>query len=163
MSIEIEDAGDVRSKLDELGCNSPTGLCLLPTNLFSASSIADLRQYSESATVKTLFRSVALECEDVLDRSRRPPYIQNNYSDWVGPALLVSSALWSQNPLAVSVALSVIGNYLTDFFRGVPQPRVRLDFVVERTKTRTCKKLSYEGDIGGLAALEHVIREISND
>jgi len=66
--------------------------------------------------------------------------------------------------MAVSIALNVIGNYLTEFFRGIPgKKRVRLNIVVEKKRDRTCKKISYDGDVQGLNSLADIIKEISNE
>ena len=88
---------------------------------------------------------------------------QNNAADWVGPIIFVAGSLWSQNPLAISVALNVIGNYLTDFFRGAETRKAKLEFIVEKTNDRTYKHLTYEGGAEGIAALEKVIRGMANE
>jgi len=60
--------------------------------------------------------------------------------------------------------LSVLSNYITDFFKGVPgQKTVKLDIVVERNGDMSCKKISYEGDVNGLILFVDVIRQISNE
>ncbi|SRR6266481_717173 len=159
MSIKLEDYVDVEAKLLELGCHQAKSLVLLPQNFHSAINVGDFRQMSEAATVKKLLRAAGLELAELVDRAQRPPNIHNNAADWVAPILFVSSALWVQNPAVVSVALSVIANYLTDSFKGVNGKTIKLDFVVEKTKTRRCTKISYEGDVSGIAALEDILRK----
>jgi len=163
MSVEITDFADVHQRLSELGLPNASGLTLLPANLTSASSCEDLLQASEAATVRSLFRSAGLEFSELPDRAHRIRYIQNNAADWVGPTILVAGSLWSQNPLVISVALSVIGNYLTDIFKGMKQPSAKLDFIVEKTKDGTYKRLTYEGDADGIVALEEVLRGLANE
>jgi hypothetical protein len=163
MSIKFEDYVDVQAKLLELGCHPATGLAMLPENFQSVVKIDDFRQRSEAATVKKLFRAAGLELTELVDRAQRPPYIQNNAADWVAPILFVSSALWSQNPKIVSVSLSVIANYVTDLFKGVHAKTIKLDFVVEKTKTRKCTRISYEGDASGIAALEGILRKVVDE
>jgi hypothetical protein len=163
MGINIEDYVDVEQKLSELGCRPALGLAMLPQNFQSAGKIADFRQMSEAATVKKMFRAAGLELTELVDRPQRPPYIHNNYADWVAPTLFLSSALCSQNPNAISVALSIIANYLTDLFKGVKTPTVKLEFVVEKTKSRKCMMVKYEGDVTGIASLEGVLRKVVDD
>jgi hypothetical protein len=163
MSIAVGDYLDVQMRLSELGLPSATGLTLLPTNLSSAPTAGDLLQASEAATVRSLFRSAGLGFAELPDRAHGIRYVQNNAADWVGPIIFVAGSLWSQNPLAVSVALNVISNYLTDFFKGAKTRTAKLDFIVEKTKDSTYKHLTYEGDIEGIAALEKVIRGLANE
>jgi hypothetical protein len=163
MDIKTEDYLDVEEKLQELGCRQAIGLTLLPANFTTASSIDEFRQFSEVATVKTLFREAGLSLTEIVDREQRPRYIQNNFSDWVGPTLLITSSLWSQNPYAISLALNVISNYLTDLFKGTKANIVKLDFVVKRTKSSTYKRLIYEGDIAGIGTLEKLLRDVANE
>ena len=60
----------------------------------------------------------------------------------MAPILFVSAALFSQNPDLVSLALNVIGNYATEFFRGERgEHEVRLDVVVEKKRNETYKKI----------------------
>ena len=163
MGTKVEDYVDVEKRLGELGCRPALGLAMLPENFRSAGKIADFRQMSKASTVKKLFRAAGLELTDLVDRPQRPPYIHNNYADWVAPTLFLSSALWSQNPNAVSVALSIIANYLTDLFKGIQSPTVKLEFVVEKTKSRKCMMVKYEGDVAGIASLESVLRKVVDD
>lgn len=164
MTTDVTEYLNVSQKLADLGCRYPNGLALLPANFESATSIADFRQVSEAATVKTLFRNAGLPHDDIVERDQRPPYIQNNALEWVAPTLFISAALLSENQHSVSVALSVIANYATDFFKGISGKKsIKLDVVVEKTKSKTCKKISYEGNAEGLKGLADVIRATSDE
>ena len=78
----------------------------------------------------------------------------------MAPILFVSAALFSQNPDLVSLALNVIGNYATEFFRGERgEHEVRLDVVVEKKRNETYKKISYRGPVAGLNQIVKAIRE----
>lgn len=164
MTTNISDYLNVGKKMADLGCLYPNGLALLPANFESATSITDFRQVSEAATVKTLFRSAGLPLDEIVEKDQKPPYIQNNAFEWVAPTLFISAALLSENQNYISVALGVISNYATDFFKGMSGKKcIKLDIVVERTKTKTCKRISYEGDAEGLKNLPDVIREVSSE
>jgi hypothetical protein len=74
----------------------------------------------------------------------------------------VSASLLSQNPHVISVALGVVSNYLTDWFKGIPgSKKVRLDVVVEQTEGQTYKRIHYEGDPEGLNELARIVREVN--
>ena len=78
----------------------------------------------------------------------------------VSPIFFVSALLYSQNPMCVSLALNVLGNYATDFFKGTnPTPNIKLNIVVEK-KNKTCKSISYEGPVDGLKDLRNIVREV---
>ena len=164
MTTQISDYPNVSERLAALGAKYPSGLALLPANFESANSIAEFRQVSEAATVKTLFRNAGLLQSDLVEKAQRPPYIQNNAFDLILPTVFVSAALWSENQNYISVALSLIANYATDFFKGLSGTKnVKLDVVVERSKSKTCKRISYSGPAEGLKDLAEVIRTESDE
>lgn len=165
MTISVSDYPSVADRISTLGCEFPeSGVALLPLNFESATSIAEFRQPSEASTVKTLLRTAGLPYAELVQRDQRPPYVHNNAFEWLAPTMFISVGVLSQNPNVASVALSVLANYVTDFFKGRGKDAaVKLDVVVETTKTKTCKRISYEGSPEGLRELADVIREISNE
>jgi hypothetical protein len=44
--------------------------------------------------------------------------------DWLAPTLCVTALMFAQNPIAVSLALTVIANYATDLFKGIRRIQV---------------------------------------
>jgi hypothetical protein len=164
MAATITDFLDVSERAIALGFRPPVGLAILPEYFESASQIADLRHRSEAATVKVLFRTNGLSLDEFLPASSTIPYIQNNNFDWICPTIFVSSALLSENPMAISVALSVLANYATDFFKGISgRKNIKLNIVVERRGKKSYKKIKYEGDVAGLAELSRIIQEASDE
>lgn len=165
MTTIISDFDSVSERISALGYSCPDdGIAILPINFENASSVEELRQAAESSTVKTLFRNANVPYVDLFKGEKRLPYVHNNAFELVVPTLFVSANLLSQNPAAVSIALSVIANYATDFFKGMSkEASVKLEVVIEITKTKKCKRISYEGPPEGLRALADVIRESSND
>lgn len=164
MTTTISDYIDVRQRIAELDCYNPTGLALLPTNFDSAPIVSDFRQVSESATVRTLFRTAKIPLDEIVSKDRCPPYVQNNAFEWVAPTLFVSVGILSENTTYLNVALGVIANYATDFFKGMSGGHeVRMDIVVERTKSKVCKKITYKGPPEGLKDLPEVIRAASDE
>lgn len=79
--------------------------------------------------------------------------------------LFVSYAALSQNPHIVSVALTVIANYVTDLFKGSPHPaRVKLSVVVEthttKTTTTVTKKIDFDGPPDKFSEINGLLKDI---
>lgn len=164
MTTNISEFVSVRDKLLALGYRAPTSLAILPLNIEHAASANEIRLQSESATVKTLFRQAGIPLDELFEPSNRPPYVQNNDVHWIAPTIFVAAGVLSENPNAVSVALGVLTNYLTDFFKGrTSAPQIKATIIVETTKTKTCKRIEYEGSVDGLKALAEVVRGTQDD
>jgi hypothetical protein len=81
--------------------------------------------------------------------------IAHHALEWIGPAILFSTAAISQNPEIVSITLGVISNYLTDWFRGVPkQERTARLKMVEETKEGIYKIFDYDGSPENLGPIK---------
>ena len=64
----------------------------------------------------------------------------------------------------MSVALNVIADYITNFFRGISGERVvKLSIIVEKTDKKTCKRISYDGPVEGLNDLLELVRTIRDE
>lgn len=164
MTTTIADYPNVAERLTNLGCDYPEGLALLPTNFESATSIGEFKQVSEAATVRTLLRNASIPYGELFDKSTKPPYVQNNSFEWIAPTIFVSAGLISGSANYVSIALSVISNYATDFFKGISGDKsIKLEIVVEKTKSKACKKITYQGGVDGLKDLPEIIREIADE
>ena len=129
----------------ELGCHMPTGLAIMPENFDTAATRRELVVRGEGSTIRTLFRNNQLPLGEFLPSGEKPGFVHNKSHDWAA-FIFISGALLSSDPSAVSVALGIISNDLTDVFRGTPDNKIRLDIAVERRGDHVCKKLTYEGD-----------------
>lgn len=164
MATNITDYINVHQRAVDLGCVVPQSIALLPINFDSAQARTDFLQPSEAATVRTLFRNNNLPIEELLPVSEHAPYIQNNSFEWIAPTLFISSALMTQNQVAVEVALHVLASYIKDFFKGITGTKtVKLTIVVEKKGDRSCKKIDYEGDVAGMDTLPEIIKHIANE
>lgn len=164
MTVHTTDYVSVAERTEALGCTTSAGFTILPENFDSADARVDFRYRSEAATIRTLFRNHGIPVGNLLLPGERPSYITNKSFEWTAPALFVAVALLSDNGTAISIALSVVANYLTDFFKGVAgTPKIKMTFVIEEAKGQTCRKLEYEGSIEGLAALSKIIKGISGE
>jgi hypothetical protein len=153
---------DVRQRALELGCNIPDGIAILPLNFDDAKTKGDLYHASSAATVRTLWRQEKILETRIEKEGDKFPSLQLNAAEWLSPVIFVSAAMWSQNPHAVSVALNVISNYLTDWFKGIAgEKTVRLTVVTEKTKTKNCVAVRYEGSVKGMKKLPAILREVA--
>ncbi len=163
MTTEISDYVQVPKRLDELSCSYSGGVAMLPVNFETATSTENLSHYSETPTIKKLFRGSNIPYTEIRKENEKPSYIQNNAFKWIGPMLFFSTALMLDNPQIISVSLGVIANYLTGFFKGFSgEKTAKLDIVVEN-KSKTYTKISYEGHIDGISSLAEVVRRVSNE
>jgi hypothetical protein len=161
MAVTVEDYIRVDERSRELGCSLPTGLAVVPIRFESANSRADLRTASHTETVLKFFKNEGISIESFLPESDSLPYVVNKHFQWLGPTLFFPLALLNESPQLVSLAIGVLSNCITDFFKGIPkrQRNVQFDIVVEAEGDRTYKKISYDGGIEGLEALPKIIRE----
>jgi hypothetical protein len=164
MTTTISDSKNIRQQMILLGLATPDGIALLPPNFFEATSKGELRQPFEAATVKALFRGANLPLCDLFAGVNNPPYVQNNDVNWLIPTIFVTAGYLSENPSFMSVALGVLTNYLTDFFKGRNEKiTVKASIIVEKTNSKTSKRIEYEGPVEGLSALAKVVKEVDND
>lgn len=161
-----EVAGDyvsVSQRAKELGLAMPDGLAVLPQNFETAATPADFMFAGTTQTVRTLFCINDLPLS-ILRPDGSSRYISYKSDEWMSPILFVAGALMSENPAAVSLALSVVANYLTDYFKGLGRlPNVKLTVVVEHSRGRTCKRLDYEGDVEGIRELADTIKRLADE
>lgn len=164
MTISIHEYIEVPPKLASLGCREPLSVTLLPRNFATAQTFGELVHESNCATVRTLLRSAGIEEKRIEHEGAKIPYVQENDFTWVGPILFFAAAEVSRNPEIISVALGVIANYLTDFFRGIPGGRrVTFDVVIEQTRSKKTVRVHYDGSPEGFKELPEAIVEICRD
>jgi len=164
MTITVGDYIDVKKRATELGCRVPDGWAVLPRNFSEATSFEELVHESNAATVRTLLRRSEYSESPIEPDGKRLPQVQENAFTWIGPIIFIAAAEISRNPEIVSVACGLISNYLTDFFKGKPGDHlVKLDIVVEQTRTKRTVKLHYEGPLDGLTQIPQAISEACGD
>jgi hypothetical protein len=161
--VEVADYIDVAARASALGCRMPTGIAMMPDNFGTASNRSELLVQGETTTLKTLLRNEGIAVSDFLPEGERHAFIHNKSHDWQA-LLFVAASLWSNDPNIVPVALGVISNYLTDFFRASPSHnKIKLGVVVEKTPGRTYKHIAYEGDVAGLTALAEAVKRVCDE
>jgi hypothetical protein len=86
-----------------------------------------------------------------------PALLERRSSEWFGPAMFISSLFLSDNQNAVSLAISMLANYLTTLFSGKPGASVSLDIYIGDTETRETTKVTYRGPVDGIHEIQGVI------
>ena len=163
MAINITQYTDVKHRLQELGCNVPSGFALLPINFETVNSAEEFRQTVDAATVKTLLRNAGLPLSDIFPAGKRPPYVRHHALEWVPPTLFISASLISQHSDYVAVALNVIVAYVSELLHGRGKGEMKLDIVVERTPERDYVKMSYKGPLREPEKLVKAVQDIIKD
>ena len=97
---------------------------------------------------------------DTLDPIDAKTAMQDNRGlDWIVPTFVVSGLLLTQNPMLISVALSVIANYVTDLFKGLNgDPEVKLNIIQTAADGKKAQCIRYEGPVSGLPGVEKVLK-----
>ena len=161
MTIKVTNYIDVSAKALELGLNVPTGLAILPTNFESARSKDELIDEELIPTIRSLWRQAGLS-ETRLENEDFPVEIRRSL-DITLPTIFVGISLLTQNPNLVAIAINIISNYLTDFFKGIlDNHKIKLDTIVQKTENQFCC-VHYEGDKEGLTELPAIIEAMYND
>ena len=87
--------------------------------------------------------------------------VEQRSSEWFGPTVLFTSAMFTGNSELVSVYCSVLYNSLYDFFKGHrPDPVVKLKVLYTETESSKTTEISYEGDVEGIKSLENTLNEL---
>jgi hypothetical protein len=165
MPTTVTDFVSVRQRAADFGCSVPQTMTILPFNFISSPTAADFLRASEAATVRTLFRLNSIPVEELLATGGSPSYVEHNDFEWVAPALFIPAALISQNPEVVSLALGVLANYITDFLKGRPGPKIaNIKIIVEKDGDWSCKIIHYHGDVSVMPReIADFIGKLDND
>jgi hypothetical protein len=161
MSVQTSDYVDVERRAVELGLSVPTGFVILPRHFETAESKDKLVHEDTTPTVRALLQQAGIVVTPIEKEGERIPYIEENAFEWVGPTIFIGASILSGYANAVSVALSVLANYLTDYFKGrTGAKQVKLQIVVPQQRTDKHTKLTYEGDIEGMKELPNIINQV---
>lgn len=163
MTTSITSFVDVRSRARELGLPTVAEVSMLPAGFETAARGAELTRVSEAATLKKLFKQAGLEVQELQPADKLPTSVQKS-AEWIAPILFVGSMLYTQNKAAIDIALGVISNYAYDFLKGrLSGGKVKISFVVERSKSKEFKKFTYEGPVSGLSAIAPELRKLQDE
>lgn len=163
--IKVSDYIEVKKKAQSLGCNIPDSITILPRNFEYAKSKDEFIHESTTATVRVLWRKNAIIESQLEKPGEKFPSMAEQAFEWIAPTIFIPALLITQNPYLITIALNVISNYLTDFFKGIPkdQRKVNLRIVIEKNEKGVCKKVEYKGPPDGLKDLPEVIKEVYDE
>lgn len=163
MTVHVLEYIDVKERCLDLGCNIPTRLAFLPLNFDTAGSKDELVYEDSVLTIRKLWRKANIDETKIEKEGENFPYEQRKSLELVLPTVFVSLSLLNQDPALVSVALNIISNYATDFFKGISGERkIKFDLIVEQNKKKKSKHILYEGDLKGLDKLTEIIKELKD-
>jgi len=135
MEVQVTDYIDVQKRAVELSCNVPTGLAILPRNFETAESKEELFHEDATIDIRSLWRQNKVIETRLEGEGHKFPSIQEKYFEWIGPTIFISASLLTQDPTLVTVALNVLSNYVTDFFKGhLGEHTVSVNLVLENVK-----------------------------
>jgi len=162
--ICISKVTDVQDTATTLGCRIPTDIALLPRNFFSANSKDELVHERDAITLRIYLRQAQIsETSLEGDGESFPEILEHGIVDVVAPVMFITFSAMSQNPHLLSIAIGVLSNYLTDFFKGrLGEKTARVNIVV-KTKSGDYRKVSYEGPVNGLNALSEVVSSVAQE
>jgi hypothetical protein len=119
------------------------------------------KDYVYSSTVDSvikLLRQNEVPVDSLHPIDATTPLQDNRGLDWIAPAFLISGSLLTQNPTAVSIALGVIANYVTDIFKGSKsEPRVKFRIVQTSADGKKAQLIEYEGSVSGVREIEKLL------
>jgi hypothetical protein len=165
MSIEVSDVMDPVERALQLGIKSPENFSILPRGFLRATDVSKMCHEASAQDLRTLLRANGQKIAIYQPDTGQIPFIRENDNTFVGPLIFFGAAAISENPHLISITLNVIGNYVTDFFKGSPQePKVKLSVLVETTQTKattkTAKLIEFEGPTSELQKVQDIIKDL---
>lgn len=113
LGIVISDYPDVYARAVVLGLNPPGTLSILPRGFASGSS-GDLCHEAETATLGKVWSAAGVRANQVQPPEGKLPSVVQRSADWIAPTIFVGGMLFSQNPIALQLAMEVLGSYVVD-------------------------------------------------
>jgi hypothetical protein len=159
MDYKIDEI-DLERIFDKLNIELPSNLCFLPENIGSANNKDEFIFSDSISDLNKVFRQNKIDFSTLggeanLLRSRKN-------ADLFVPAFFFSLSLITENPTIVSVSLSILANYITDFFKGsFGRKKVNFEIYIESNGKKRIKKITYNGDVEGIGNLESVIKSLN--
>lgn len=136
----------------EIGCPFPE-IAVIPENFPAARSHRELRVRRDAIALRSILEHANFPLGSFCAATERASFGEEDFLHWEA-SLFVSANLLRREPYVVAVALSIVRDHLTGYFTAEPERIARFSLVVEK-QDRSCRKLVYEGDIGGLRTLAH--------
>ena len=164
MTLNVVEMLDARERASSLGLSDLADITFLPRYFWDADDPSQLVHEASVSTISVLLRQHGLQPERLRNGAENIPLIHENAFDWIAPVMFFSAAVLTHDPNTISIACGVMGNYVTEFFRGRNRKEnIKVELLIETTKSKKMKKFTYEGDSAGLADLAKVIGEMKDE
>lgn len=164
MSLNIDTLPNLSERFLLLGLQQPEGIAILPRNITTAQSREELLHEDSAPTIRALWRQVGITEAPLEGRDAPFPTLAEKDASLVLPMIFISGAVLSENPAAVSLALSVLANYITEFFKSFSgQRRVKFRIIVETNPTSSCKSIEYDGAADAIPDLPALVKSLTNE
>lgn len=161
MEIEALEYDEFPNQLRKYGFNVPNGISLIPMNIEIANSKDELVYFGSAKSLKKLWKSNEIELSKIELEGDGQLYLHQHSAEWIAPTIFLGASLLSENSNTISVALSVVANYVTDLFKGKPpKTKFKMELIIEEEKDKKYKKLTFEGEPKDVYGLIKVIREL---
>jgi len=137
---------------------------LLPQNYYSANNPEELFYNEEIHTIKKMFHAEGIgDIVLKINENLINEYKGQKSGTLILPTVFITSMLLTENPKLVSIALSVIANYTSRMFRGIPlsEREVELKIIHKNKKTKKFSEIFYRGDVKGLHSLETILKDLN--
>jgi len=147
MTILMSEYLHVADRAAELGVRLSDDVEIMPDNFASAASREEFVVRAEAAGVRRLLQEKELGGTS-LDGGQAAA-ADGSWS----VTLFASSGLVRRDPERLVFALAAISDHLAGLSGTLPRRKIDLNLIVERGSDRSCKRLTYEGDVSSLGPL----------
>ena len=147
MTILVTEYLHVADRAAELGVRLSDEVEIMPDNFASAASREEFVVRAEAAGVRRLLQEK--ELGGISLDGGRAAAADGSWS----VTLFASSGLVRRDPERLVFALAAISDHLAGLSRILPRRKIDLNLIVERGSDRSCKRLTYEGDVSSLSPL----------
>lgn len=163
LSTERRELNDLADQAIRLGCALPSGICLFPRNFDTAQSSKELEFDDLGQTIRKLWSQAGIKEEPLA--LTNPRYLQErNHIPQL--CIFIGWSVLSQDPILVQLAFGVVGNYLTDIFKGhLPANqhacKVRIILQSKKGKEERYTEVKFEGNPKDLEKIMEVFKHES--
>lgn len=155
MTIKVTDFVDVRERAQELNCNIPSDIAILPSNFATAKTIDELVYMNSAATVRKLLRQAKISESRIEKPGEKYQQLVQESDEWIGPLIYIAQIA------LIPILLGIVSNYLTDYLKGRRKNNtVKLHFILDANNN--CKYIHYEGGVEGIKELETTMLAVNS-
>ncbi len=157
MELKIEDAPELNDKLE----NSDS-IIILPDNILRNDKHEEYFYSSTLPTIRKIISSKEIPFK-IYNKETDPILIEQRGLEFFLPIFFIGSLFYSQNQAAISLALSMIANYLTEIFKGQKEPKVNLNIYLRDDVKKITKRVKYKGPPEGLKDVDKIVKNTMKD